>query len=101
MGILEFIIAALIVGALVLYASFAWGVVLFYFWGWFVLPVFTTLPMLNLYEAIGLTLVIGLFHYKNYTIIKPEYSNTSYWMMFLGPWVVLAAGWLVNNILVL
>lgn len=88
------IIIAIILG-LFLYDTLAWGLVLFKFWGWFMLPVFVTLPALTFIQALGLMFVIGLFKNHNTQFIKKKYkdetlSNTYLYM----PWVTLGLGWL-------
>jgi hypothetical protein len=73
-----------------LYTTFTWGLVVYKFWYWFIIPVFTTVPHVNYIQAIGLMLFISLF--KNHH----SDSKSSNLMLFLTPWVVLFLGWLTN-----
>lgn len=88
----------LIVGLIVvlfLYDTLAWGLVLFKFWGWFVLPVFVALPALSFVQALGLMFVIGLFKNHNTQLIKKEYKvDNMDWLMWVMPWATLFFGWL-------
>jgi len=73
----------------------AWGWVLFKFWGWFVLPVFVTLPALTFVQALGLMFVIGLFKNHKMVSIKAKYKDTSNWWVYWAmPWFTLLFGWL-------
>ncbi|HII95297.1 MAG TPA: hypothetical protein HA367_06150 [Candidatus Methanofastidiosum sp.] len=95
---MELIIAIIIVGLLLVYTSFSWGLVLFKFWGWFVLPVFENLPVLTFYQAIGLMLVIGLFH--SHYITPKEYDMKNEMVSrLLHPWVALFVGWFINALI--
>lgn len=98
-GILVFLV---VIGAIFVYDTLAWGLVLYKFWGWFVLPVFATLPTLTFVQALGLMFVVGLF--KNTYVgnnIKDEYvkdKHSATWMLLLAPWVTLFFGWLAYTI---
>jgi hypothetical protein len=91
---LAFIIIVAIILGMFLYDTLAWGLVLFKFWGWFVLPVFVTLPILTFVQALGLMLVIGLFKNHKVQTIKKQYRDSTgsnlYWWM---PWLTLGFGW--------
>lgn len=85
---------------LVLYGAFSWGFVLYKFWHWFVLPAFVGVPAITIPAAIGLTLVIGLFHrYRNIELEvhgtkikeKPKWAQSIF-----HPWVVLGLGWFIH-----
>lgn len=95
----------LILGLIViifLYSTLAWGLVLFKFWGWFVLPVFTTLPEITFVQALGLMFVIGLFKTSSSQIIKKQYTmdNTG-WIVWAMPWATLVFGWLAYTLFLL
>ena len=102
--IIAFIVAAIfvvvIVGAAFVYDTLSWGLVLFKFWGWFVLPVFIALPALTFIQALGLMFVIGLFKSIPTQSIKKEYreQHTSTLVLLLAPWVSLFFGWLAYSI---
>ena len=92
------IVAVVIIGLTFVYDTLAWGLVLYKFWGWFVLPIFVTLPALTFVQALGLMFVVGLF--KNTYVgnqIKDEYvknKHSATWTLLLAPWVTLFFGWL-------
>lgn len=92
------IVAVVIIGLTFVYDTLAWGLVLYKFWGWFVLPIFVTLPALTFVQALGLMFVVGLF--KNTYVgnnIKDEYVKNKHaatWTVLLAPWVTLFFGWL-------
>jgi hypothetical protein len=97
-----------ILGALLLiviaffYGAFAWGFVCYKFWYWFLLPVFTTLPEVNLVQCVGLMLFIGLFQHATPQIIKKEYKDetTQNILAVVAPPVVLLVGWIVKVVIV-
>lgn len=87
----------LIVGGLIVYNSFSWGFVLFKFWGWFIVPVFTTLPLITFWQAVGLMFVVALFHGKHLTPKEYDKTNAAVTVL-LGPWLTLFVGWLIGAI---
>lgn len=95
------VLCCITIGTL-LYSSFAWGFVLYKFYTWFVLPVFTSFPVINVWEAIGLMLVISLFKSNTTSLIKDEYrdTKTENWGTFITPWLLLLIGWVVGSILI-
>lgn len=95
--IIAIILVVLAVGALLVYHSFSWGFVLFKFWGWFVVPVFSTLPVLTFWQAVGLMFIIALFHGQH---VKPkEYDEfDAATTVLIGPWLTLFVGWLIGTI---
>jgi hypothetical protein len=60
-----------VLGIFIIYNSFSWGFVLYKFYYWFLLPVFTSLPLIDFYQAVGLMLFISLFK-VHITNIKTE-----------------------------
>lgn len=89
------IIVIVIILVLFLYDTLAWGLILFKFWGWFVLPVFVTLPTLTFVQAIGLIFVINLFKNHKAQIIKKQYEDKRVSNHYLYmPWITLGFGWL-------
>ena len=101
--LIAIIVFLVIIGAAFVYDTLAWGLVLYKFWGWFMLPVFVTLPALTFVQALGLMFVIGLFKntYTGDTNIKDEYKkrkNTPTFSLLLSPWVALFFGWLAYTI---
>ena len=101
-GLIVVIIFLVVVGAIFVYDTLCWGLVLFKFWGWFVLPVFVALPVLTFVQALGLMFVIGLFKSNfNGENIKDEYKKNKYGSslaILLMPWVALFFGWLAYAI---
>jgi hypothetical protein len=103
------LIIAVLVGVLIfavlfalglLYSSLSWGVVLWCFWDWFLIPVFPTVPELGYWKAVGLMFVIDLF--KNQVFhpqptFKPEFvtddgKKSQMIATYISPWVVLLVG---------
>lgn len=88
---------------LLLYSPIAWGVVFYYFWYWFLLPVFTELPHITLSAAIGLGLFSLLLKRQTGTNIKEKYRDKSfsgYWFPYITlPWIGLFVGWLFKFII--
>ncbi len=94
------IVIAIVLG-LFLYDTLSWGLVLFKFWGWFVLPVFVTLPALTFVQAIGLMFVIGLFKNHKTQFIKKQYKDGRFDNLYLWmPWGTLAFGWVAYALFV-
>lgn len=88
----------LLIAIALVYGVFAWGIVMYEFWYWFVLPVFPTLPHVTIVQCVGLMLFIGLFHTNIPQVIKKEYKDESMhnWMTVLAPPVALLVGWLIH-----
>jgi len=106
MGIIGSLIVGIVflvfIGLVFIYETLTWGLVLFKFWGWFVLPVFVALPALTFVQALGLMFVIGLFK-LNYTGegIKDEFKKNewnSVITLIVFPWITLLFGWLAYTI---
>lgn len=83
------------------YGAFAWGYVMFKFWAWFVLPVFTNLPNLTIIQCVGLMMFISLFKALPAQIIKEEYvdETTASIFQIITPIIFLIVGWLVKIII--
>jgi len=93
------IIFVVIIGIAFVYSTLAWGLVLYKFWGWFVLPVFTDLPEITFVQALGLMFVIGLFKAIAHQSVKKEYRDVNAeYALLLAPWVSLLFGWLAYAI---
>lgn len=99
--------ALLLLGAIILiavalcYGALVWGLVLYKFWYWFLLPVFTTVPNITYVQAVGLVFVVSLFHTVNSQIIKKEYKDetSSNVVGLIAPWLTLLLGWAAYAIL--
>ena len=87
----------------IFYSTLTWGLVMYKFYHWFILPVFTTLPEINFLQAIGLILFISLFKYQRIYNIKDEYVKetpmTQMWIATLSPWLFLIIGWIIYNVI--
>ncbi len=84
---------------MVLYGSMSWGYVLLKFWTWFMLPVFTTVPHITFWQAVGLMLVISMFKGTGTLDIKDEYKEDKWHRIaysLMGPWLTLACGWFLH-----
>jgi hypothetical protein len=102
MGIIIGVLGIILLVAFILvYATFAWGFVLWKFWYWFLLPVFPSLPEVTLVQCVGLMFILSLFHVQTPQMIKKEYKDESLqnWATFLSPLLTLFIGWLIKIIL--
>jgi hypothetical protein len=101
MEVITLVLIILAVCGLFIYSVTSWGLVLFKFWGWFVLPIFQSLPELTFAQAVGLMLVISLFKGVNSDVIKAEYKEKwGVWLGFAYPWITLLFGWLAYLIFI-
>lgn len=86
-----------------LYSSFAWGFVCMKSWNWFIQPVFTMLPTLTYFPAVGLMTFIGGVIWRHNTVdkIKPEFreSTATDVTSIIMPWIVLFISWLVHLVI--
>ena len=78
------------------YDTLSWGLVMYKFWGWFLLPIFPMLPVITFVQAIGLMFFAGLLKYHNVTAIKKEYKDygMEITVALILLWVTLIFGWL-------
>lgn len=65
-------------------------------WGWFVQPVFSSAPDLDLIHAIGLSLVVGFF-LSPVTRRKDKATAGDMVEVFPGPLVALGVGFIVRG----
>lgn len=88
------------VALIILYSSFTWGFVLYKFYYWFLLPVFTTLPQITFWQAVGVMIFIGLFKdhsTKKQTLGGTELKTEPQWAsIIVAPWLVLSLAWIVK-----
>lgn len=84
-----------VIGSMVLYSSLSWGYVCLKFWYWFILPVFTTLPHIEFWQAVGLMFFIGLFGAHSISGIKKEYKDQTVIIsgFIITPWLTLLVGY--------
>lgn len=90
------IFGIILIGAIFVYNTLTWGLVLHKFWFWFMLPVFPEMPVITFVQALGLMFVIGLFKNQTTTSVKKQYKNEgeTAMMLLLMPWTTLFFGWL-------
>ena len=87
----------LILAIALLYSTVSWGLVMWKFWYWFLLPVFPALPQINFVQAVGLICFLSLFKTVESQFIKKEYKDetASVWSPIVATWLTLFFGWLV------
>ena len=78
--------------------ALAKGFVLVKMWGWFVLPLFPTMPVLALWQAVGLSAFLSYLTWHGKTAYKDhkEEGTTNIVTGLLTPWIVLFFGWVVH-----
>lgn len=74
------------------------GFVLSTMWSWFVCPL--GIAPISFSLAVGLSLVVGLFHVPDYYDKSLSESLKTVGMIYLGPIVSLIFGWVVHLIVV-
>jgi len=94
---MEILLIILIVGALLTYSSLMGGLVLYKFWVWFVLPVFTELPEISFGQAVGLMFVISLF--KATSGSSKDEDGSSLIMVLASPPLMLVIGAIAHSLI--
>jgi hypothetical protein len=86
-----------VVALALLYGAVSWGLVMYKFWYWFLLPVFPSLPQITFLHAVGLMFFIGLFKGVETQVLKKEYKDETSATLaaLLAPWLTLIVGWIV------
>lgn len=96
-GIIILIVLSLCYGAVI------GGVIVSKFWGWFILPIFTTLPNITWIQGIGVSMFIGLFKYidtNSKTIDEVEIKSKANWgLAILYSPIILLIGYLLHLII--
>lgn len=92
------IIILFIAGALI-YTTLTWGLVVYKFWAWFLLPVFPSAPHITFVQAVGLMFLIGLTHQMDTQVLKKEYKDemSAGIGALIAPWLTLFIGWLAYS----
>jgi hypothetical protein len=93
-----FLVIIFIAGALI-YTTFSWGLVVWKFWYWFLLPVFPAAPQITFIQAVGLMFLIGLTHQMDTQVLKKEYKDefSAGIGAIIAPWLTLVIGWIAYN----
>jgi hypothetical protein len=80
------------------YSTFTWALVVYKYYYWFVLPLFTDLPAIDYKQAIMLVFILSLFKTHSTVSIKKEYKDeTDAWVyLILLPWISLFMGWIFS-----
>jgi len=99
--ILGILAVIFIIVFIISYSTLIYSFIVYKFWYWFLLPVFTTLPEINYVQALGISLFISLFKNHSSSVIKDEYKdkNQTFSNFFLTPLIILLFGWIVYNII--
>lgn len=109
--IIAYLIAVLLFAVLfaigVLYNSLSWGVVLWCFWDWFLLPVFPDLHALTFWRAVGLMFIIDLFKNQIFPaiptfkkeLIENDGKTNQGIATLAAPWVVLIIGFFMQMLI--
>ena len=90
------------IGIALIYGSLSWGFVVYKFWYWFLLPVFTTILHITYWLAVGLFLFINLFNIHSHEQIKDEYLKDGKTLLIgaiLAPWLTLLIGMFIKTII--
>ncbi len=99
------VVHIIVFALIVLYSSFSYAFVLDYFWDWFILPIFKTLPNVSFYEAMGIAMFITLLKTKRgLEVIKDEYidkkkSVKDLVLQISSPWISFAIGYIIYLII--
>lgn len=99
------IAVVLIMAFFAIYKSFTYGLLLMKFWSWFIVPVFTTLPLLDYWQSVGIVMFLCIFNnYSKVSDIKEEYVDKQKKkiinvMIIITPWVLLLIGFLMKLII--
>jgi hypothetical protein len=99
MEILTIFLVILIIAGALIYTTFSWGLVVWKFWAWFLLPVFPAAPQITFIQAVGLMFLIGLTHQMNTQVLKKEYKDemSAGVGALIAPWLTLVIGWIAYN----
>lgn len=101
--ILKSLLWIIIVALALSYFLLTIGLVLFKFYYWFALPVFTNLPHITYLQCVGLVVFLGVLK-GNYTSeLKEEYykytAKEKLAGLLVAPWIGLFVGWIIHNII--
>lgn len=98
---MEIIIGIIFFIGIMLYTSFSWGFVGCKLYTWFILPVFTSLPIIDNYQFIGIILFISLFNIDSKVYEAGILDQKSTWLMvIISPWATLIISYIIKAILI-
>ncbi len=82
------------------YIILAYSVVLYLFWGWFVLTVFEGLPELTLGMSVGLIMISNVFKSRGSVVIKEELKDKDKVNgLLVLPWMLLLVGYILHLVI--
>ncbi len=76
------------------------GFVLIKLWNWFALPLFPSLPTINIPQAIGICILLGFLthNYQELPELKTTEEKTKRVLsILLRPWIILLFGYIVSR----
>ena len=86
-----------------LYGIFTGGLIVWFYYSWFIHPVFTSLPSINYWRAIGLSSFLYLFNKIKPIDLdaakKAREHNLVIYSSWAIPWVVLGMGFVTHLII--
>ena len=98
-ALLAIIGAIVLVLVLIAYGAFAYGVVMYNFWYWFITPVFSSAPIISVSQAIGLnmfTSIITIGISKKQSKKEEGDKWTTLGTALFTPWFLLELGYFVH-----
>jgi len=96
----KFFLEMLKIGVMLTLVTVGWGMCTLKFWNWFILPVFSSAPVLLFSQAVGLSLFMILFNRTISPDLKEEYyeetEGTRQLISTLAPYIVLGVAWVIK-----
>lgn len=92
--------ATIFVFLVIIIAFIQEGFVLVKLWNWFALPLFPTLPTLNIPQAIGIGILVGFLTHQYIELpeLESRYDKIRRTVTILiKPWIVLLFGYVVSR----
>lgn len=100
---LGFLLFVSIFLSILIYTLFSWGVVTYFYYYWFLMPIFDFLPHITFFEAVSIQLVfllmnrVTFFNKQTINSLK-EPNNQEALSTLIGPWFTLLIAWLFKII---
>ena len=83
-----------------LYSSFSWGCVMYFFYGWFILPIFPEAPHLAMMQLVGISFFLNaLLRGNSHGSDDKKDEGSTVGVALALPWLVLFLGWLFKTFL--